>query len=156
MPNKTYDYVHERIVRARIARRQGNFPGAVRYSEEARKTAGTHSLLSFFLYATSVEAVSRLDVGEPDIAIALATEALQGVETIEGSEFGTAIRARCYEALAGAGSPLAAYSQERAIVHIQAVAGAIRDPRLKALFLNRPMIANVLTGGGRGARGTTA
>ena len=153
--NKTYDYVHERIVRARIARRQGNFPGAVRYAEEARKTAAIHSLLSFFLYATSVEAVSRLDVGEPESAVALATEALQEVETIEGSEFGTAIRARCYEALAGAGSPLAGYAQDRSIAHIHAVAGAIRDPRLKALFLNRPMIANVLTGG-RGARGTTA
>jgi serine/threonine protein kinase/tetratricopeptide (TPR) repeat protein len=154
--NKTYDYVHERIVRARIARRQGNFPGAVRYAEEARKTASTHSLLSFFLYATSVEAVSRLDMGEPENAVTLATEALNGVEKIEGSEFGTAIRARCYEALAGAGSPMAAYSQERAIAHIQAVASAIRDPRLKSLFLNRPMIANVLSGGGRGARGTTA
>jgi len=100
--------------------------------------------------------VSRLDVGEPEIAVALATEALRGVETIEGSEFGTAIRARCYEALAGAGSPLASYARERAIAHIDTVAGAIRDARLKALFLNRPMVANVLSGGGHGARGTTA
>ena len=95
-------------------------------------------------------------MGEPENAVTLATEALNGVEKIEGSEFGTAIRARCYEALAGAGAPMAAYSQERAIAHIQAVASAIRDPRLKSLFLNRPMIANVLSGGGRGARGTTA
>jgi len=154
--NKTYDYVHERIVRARIARRQGNFLGAVKYAEEARKTAGVHSLVSFLLYATSVEAVSRLDTGEPENAVALATEALHGVETIEGSEFGTAIRARCYEALAGSGSPLADYAQERAVAHIKSVAGAIRDPRLKSLFLNRPMISNVLSGGGRGADGTTA
>ena len=115
-----------------------------------------HALSSFFLYATSVESVSRLDVGEPESAVTLATEALHGVETIEGSEFGTAIRARCYEAFAGAGSPMAGYSQERAIAHIQSVAAAIRDPRLKSLFLNRPMISNVLSGGGRGARGTTA
>ena len=59
-------------------------------------------------------------------------------------------------AMSGAGSPLASYAQERSIAHIHAVADAIRDPRLKALFLNRPMIANVLSGGGRGARGTTA
>ncbi|HEX9297384.1 MAG TPA: protein kinase [Polyangiaceae bacterium] len=154
--NKTYDFVHERIVRARIARRQGNFAGAVRYAEEARKTAEAHSLVSFFLYATSVEAVSRLDMGEPDHAIRLATDGLHGVETIEGSEFGTAIRARCYEALAGAGSAHAAYAHQRAVAHIHRVSDSIRDPRLKALFLDRPMIANVLSGGGRGARGTTA
>ena len=47
-------------------------------------------------------------------------------------------------------------AQERAIAHINAVADSIRDPRLKSLFLNRPMIANVLSGGGRGVRGTTA
>jgi serine/threonine protein kinase/predicted ATPase len=154
--NKTYDYVHERIVRARIARRQGNFAGAVRYAEEARMTADGHSMVSFGLYATSVEAVSRLDIGEPESAIALATQALETVETIQGSEFGTAIRARCYEALAGAGSPHATYARERAAAHIQSVADAIHDARLRALFLNRPMIANVMTSGGRGARGTTA
>jgi tetratricopeptide (TPR) repeat protein len=155
--NKTYDYVHERIVRARIARRQGNFAGAVRYAEEARKTADGHALLSFFLYATSVEGVSRLDMGEPDNAVVLATQALQGVETIQGSEFGTAIRARCYEALAGAHSAHAEYARERAVAHITQVSSAIRDPRLKNLFLGRPMIANVLSGGGRrGVSGTTA
>jgi tetratricopeptide (TPR) repeat protein len=154
--NKTYDYVHERIVRARIARRQGNFAGAVRYAEEARTTADEHSMVSFGLYAMSVESVSRLDIGDPDSAIALALQALQAVETIQGSEFGTAIRARCYEALAGAGSPHATYARERASVHIQAVADAIHDPRLRGLFLNRPMIANVMSGGGRGLRGTTA
>ena len=149
--------MHERIVRARIARRQGNFAGAVRYAEEARKTAETHALLSFFLYATSVEGVSRLDMGEPDNAIVLATDALQGVETIQGSEFGTAIRARCYEALAGAGSPHADYARERAIAHITSVSDAIRDPRLKNLFLNRPMVSNVLNGGGsRGVKGSSA
>jgi hypothetical protein len=36
------------------------------------------------------------------------------------------------------------------------VVNAIHDARLRGLFLNRPMIANVMTGGGRGARGTTA
>src|SRR6185295_5986256 len=75
--NKAYDYVHERIVRARIARRQGNFSGAVRYAEEARKTAESQALLSFFLYATSVEAVSRLDIGDPDSAVTLATQSLE-------------------------------------------------------------------------------
>jgi serine/threonine protein kinase/tetratricopeptide (TPR) repeat protein len=154
--NKTYDYVHERIVRARIARRQGNFAGAVRYAEEARMTADGHSMVSFGLYAMSVESVSRLDIGDPDSAIALATQALETVETIQGSEFGTAIRARCYEALAGAGSPHATYARERAAAHIQTVADAIHDARLRTLFLNRPMIANVMSGGGRGARGTTA
>jgi eukaryotic-like serine/threonine-protein kinase len=154
--NKTYDYVHERIVRARIARRQGNFAGAVRYAEEARMTADGHSMVSFGLYAMSVESVSRLDIGDPDSAIALATQALETVETIQGSEFGTAIRARCYEALAGAGSPHATYARERAAAHIQTVADAIHDARLRTLFLNRPMIANVMSGGGRGVRGTTA
>jgi hypothetical protein len=116
-----------------------------------------HSLSSFFLYATSVEAVSRLDMGEPQNAIVLATDALQGVETIQGSEFGTAIRARCYEALAGANSPHAEYARERAVAHITSVSDAIRDPRLKNLFLNRPMISNVMNGGGsRGVEGTTA
>jgi eukaryotic-like serine/threonine-protein kinase len=154
--NKTYDYVHERIVRARIARRQGNFAGAVRYAQEARMTADGHSMVSFGLYATSVESVSRLDIGDPESAIALATQALETVETIQGSEFGTAIRARCYEALAGAGSPHAAYARERAAAHIQTVVDAIHDSRLRTLFLNRPMIANVMSGGGRGLRGTTA
>ena len=153
--NKTYDYVHERIVRARIARRQGNFAGAVRYAGDARKTAETNALHSFFLYATSVEAVSKLDMGEPTSAVSLATEALQGVETIQGSEWGTAIRARCYEALAGAGSPLTQYARERAVAHIHAISDTIRDPRLQTLFLSRPMIVNVLRGGGGGAHETT-
>jgi len=154
--NKTYDYVHERIVRARIARKQGNFAGAVRYAQDARNMAETHALISFFLYATSVEAVSRLDMGEPERAIALATQALDGVETLQGSEFGVAIRARCYEALAGAGSPYAAHAHERALVHVHAVAKAIHDPRLRGLFFARSLVANVLHGGGSGEQGSTA
>jgi hypothetical protein len=97
-----------------------------------------------------------LDIGDPASAISLATQALDAVEQIQGSEFGSAIRARCYEALAGAGSPQASYARERAAAHIKAVSDTIHDPRLRALFLHRPMIANVMNGGGRGARGTTA
>jgi serine/threonine protein kinase/tetratricopeptide (TPR) repeat protein len=153
--NKTYDYVHERIVRARIARRQGNFSGAVRYAQEARQGAEAQGLLSFQLYATSVEAVSLVDADSPAKAADLAAMAFEGVETIQGSEFGTAIRSRCFEALRGAGSPLAGYAQERARIHIESVAAAIRDPRLKALFLARPLVANVLSPGA-GARGSSA
>ena len=81
------------------------FAGAVRYAEEARMTAGTGTrMASFCLYATSVESVSAPRTsGEPDSAVTPGDpKPRHGVETIEGSEFGTAIRARCYEAFAGA------------------------------------------------------
>jgi eukaryotic-like serine/threonine-protein kinase len=154
--NKTYDFVHERVVRARIARRQGNFAGAVRYAQEARKAAEAQALVSFDLYATGVEAISRVET-DPALAVRLAESALEQVERLQGSEFGTAIRISCYEALHAAGAASAPDARQRTIRHIDLVAGHIRDARLRSLFLGRTSVANVLAGTSTaGAFGTTA
>ncbi len=151
--NKGYDFVHERVVRARIARRQGNFTGAIRYAQEARKAAQAQDLISFGLYALVVEAVARVE-SEPQVAAELASSALEQIESLQGSEFGTAVRISCYEALAAVGSPLAEGARELTVAHIQRVSGNIRDPRLRGLFLARPSVANVLPGGRRSGSGS--
>ena len=96
--------------------------------EEARKTAEGHALVSFFLYATAIEARLAARHGRTRRRHRACRRArCEGVETIQGSEFGTAIRSQCYEALSRAGSPHAAYAHERALAHVKSVSE--RHPR---------------------------
>jgi len=96
------------------------------------------------LYAEALESIARLEMGELEAAAALAKDALDGVETMQGSEFGTAIRVAVYDTLARAGSPHARYAHERALAHVRTISGAIRDARLKSLFLGHPGVVRVL------------
>jgi serine/threonine protein kinase/tetratricopeptide (TPR) repeat protein len=140
LTRKMYDHVHERLVRARISRRLGDFAGSARVAVEAKEIAEQHSLSSFLLYARALEGIARLEMGDAPAAAALAKAALDGVETMQGSEFGTAIRSICSDTLARAGSPDAAHAHDRAVAHVRAVSEAIRDSRLKALFLSHPAV----------------
>jgi tetratricopeptide (TPR) repeat protein len=142
--NKAYDYVHERMVRARLAWLQLEHPGAVASAREARQAAEAHGLVGFNLYATALEALARVAAGEQQMGVLLAMNALGAVDSIQSSEYGCAIRAYCYEALLAADSPHAARARDKAAAHIRSVANAIRDPRLKNLFLMRSMVVNVL------------
>jgi len=142
--NKAYDYVLERMVRARITWLQRDFQGAVGFAREARQAAEAHGLSSFNLYATALEALARVDAGEKPMGIHLAMNALNAIESIQGTEYGIEIRALSYEALTAAGSPHATAAREKAAAHIRSVAGAIRDPRLRSLFLSRPIVTSVL------------
>jgi serine/threonine protein kinase/tetratricopeptide (TPR) repeat protein len=146
LTRKMYDHVHERLVRARIARRMGDSAGSARVAEEAKQIAEQHSLASFLLYAKALEGIARLEMGDPAAAAELARAALDGVEQMQGSEFGTAIRSICSDTLVRAGAPDAVRAHQRAAAHIDSVAGAIRDARLKSLFLSHPAVVRVLQG----------
>jgi len=146
LTNKMYDHVHERIVRSRVARRLNDFAGAVRFAEEAKQTADENALTSFALYARALEGLARLEMKETEEAVALAKEALAGVETVQGSEFGTVIRVRAFETLERARSSDAGYALERALAHVREVSAAIRDARLKGLYLGQHIVAHILAG----------
>jgi tetratricopeptide (TPR) repeat protein len=155
LTRKMYDHVHERLVRARISRRLGDFATSARVADEAKQTAEQNALTTFCLYAKALESIARLEMGELEPAAALAKEALDGVETMQGSEFGTAIRMASYDALARASSPHARYAHERALAHVRTISGAIRDARLKALFLGHPGVVRVLVAPPESAQGTS-
>ena len=95
------------------------------------------ALAAFHVYAMAIEAVARVDLGEVHTATLVATTALATVENLQGCEYGLEIRALCADALARAGSPQADEARRRAIAYANALAGAIRDPRLRKLFSNR-------------------
>jgi len=71
----------------------------------------------------------------------LATTALGAVETIQGCEYGLEIRVLCADALKRAGSPQAPLAFQRAVDHAHDLMKGIRDPRLRKLFVKRPIVA---------------
>lgn len=154
--NSAYDSVHERIVRALLARATGDSGVAVMNAYDARQAAESQALVSFNLYATAIEAAARVDIGEAHTAILLATTAFGAVETIQGSEFGLEVRALCSDALTRAGSPQSAVVRGRAAAHARAVGERIRDARLKQLFFARPLVAKLLADGSGGAEGSAS
>jgi len=91
----------------------------------------------------AVEAAARVDAGEMHTATLLATTALGAVETLQGCEYGFDIRVLCADALRRAGSPQAPEAHQRAVDRAVAVVGSIRDPRLRTLFLQRPMVSGL-------------
>ncbi|MBL9023334.1 MAG: protein kinase [Myxococcales bacterium] len=140
-----YDLVHERIIRACLARIAGDAAGAIAFAAEARQTAEAQALMSFHIYATAVEAAARIDAGELHTGTLLARTALGAIESCGGSEYGVEVRALCCEAIrrGAPGSALDAY--QRAAAHVTKVASYIRDPSLKHSFLGRAMVARILS-----------
>jgi hypothetical protein len=132
------------MVRSRITCLQRDFQAAVGFAREARQAAEAHGLSSFNLFATSLEALARAEAGEKQMGVHLAMNALGAIDAIQGSEYGIEIRARSYEALKVASSQHTAAAREKAAAHIRSVADAIRDARLRSLFLARPIVTNVL------------
>ncbi len=140
-----YDRAHEQIVRALVHLARGDAPGAAGHAAEARRLASEQLLVSFELYATAIEAAARVAAGEGAAGAALATTAASAIESAQGSEYGVEIRALACEALARAGSPRAPEACERAASHARAIASAVRDARLAALFRARPIVARLLS-----------
>jgi len=140
-----YDSVHEKIVRALIARAHSDPASAVSCAFEARQEAEGQALASFHLYATSIEALSRVETGDTHTGVLLASTALGAVETLP-SEYGTEVRALACEALSRADAPGARSARARTAEHFKMTASRIQDPRLRALFLQRPIIRATLDG----------
>jgi serine/threonine protein kinase/tetratricopeptide (TPR) repeat protein len=139
-----YDLVHERIIRACLARLSGDSQAAIGFASEARQTAEAQALVSFHIYATAVEAAARVDVGEHHTGVLLARTAFGAVENCGGSEYGLEIRALACDAIRRGSPQSTEDAYKRALAHIRKVAAFIRDPELEAMFLARPIVRRIL------------
>lgn len=139
-----YDTVHERIVRALVARAENHAVDAIHFAQAARKLAEPQGLLSYHIYATAIEAAARVDAQEHHTGVLLARTALGAIESTS-CEYGIEVRSLCTDALRRA-SPLGLRDALfRASAHVRAVAANVRDPRLRELFLRRPVVARILS-----------
>jgi serine/threonine protein kinase/tetratricopeptide (TPR) repeat protein len=139
-----YTQVEERIMRARLARAKGEAHEAVAHVVEARRGAEHQALVAYHFYGMAFEAALRADLGEMHAATLLATTALGAVETLQGCEYGLEIRVLAADALRRAASPQAGLARERAVSYAVALMNTIRDPRLRRLFTQRPLVAPLL------------
>jgi len=132
-----YDRTHESVVRALLGRARQQPQEAVQHAVEARRGAEKMALVAFNFYAMAIEAGARVDLGEVHAATLVATTALGAVENLQGCEYGLEIRVMCADALERAGSPQAAAARQTAMDYAVALAGLVRDPRLRKLFTER-------------------
>lgn len=139
-----YDSVHEKILRALLARITGDSGSGVMYAFDARQAAEAQAYVAYHFYAMGVEAAARADIGEHHTGILLATTAMGAIETIQGSEFGLETRAHCVEALEKAESPQASEMRMRACRYVEQILESIRDPELRDAFLRRKLVADLL------------
>jgi serine/threonine protein kinase/tetratricopeptide (TPR) repeat protein len=140
-----FDSVHEKILRALLARQQGDAARAVMYAFDARQAAEAQAYVAFHFYAMAIEARARVEMGENHTGILLATTAMGAIETLQGSEYGLATRALCCEALSRAGSPQAYEIRERARAYVQRLVAHIRDVSFRELFLKRRVVQEILS-----------
>ncbi|HEY4157326.1 MAG TPA: protein kinase [Polyangiaceae bacterium] len=139
-----YDSVHEKLLRALLARVRGDHARAVMHAFDARQAAEAQAYVAFHFYAMAIEARARVDTGEQHTGILLATTAMGAIETLQGSEYGLATRALCCEALRAAGSPQAEEMRERAARHARSLLEHIRDPLFRRTFVERRIVRAVL------------
>ncbi|WP_437681002.1 serine/threonine-protein kinase [Sorangium sp. So ce131] len=144
-----YDMIHERNVRALLARARGDVHGAIANASEARQLAESQGLMSYHAMATAIEASARVEAGEVHSGVLLARTALGAVEA-GSSEYGIEVRDLCCEALQKGAPASAADAYHRAAMHVRQVAGYIRDARLRALFLDRAVVRRLLAGEAEG------
>jgi len=138
-----YDSVHEKILRALLARRTGDSGSAVMFAFDARQSAEAQAYVAYHFYAMAAEAAARADIGEQHTGILLATTALGAIETIQGSEYGLETRSLCVEALEKAGSPQAESMRKRAKEYATTIFDSIRDAELAELFLAREVVKTI-------------
>ncbi|MEP7052090.1 MAG: protein kinase [Pseudomonadota bacterium] len=138
-----YDSVHERILRALLARVRGDHARAVMYAFDARQAAEAQAYVAFHFYAMAIEARARLDMGEEHTGILLATTALGAIDTLQGSEYGLATRALGCETLRVARSPQADEMRERAARYAHSLLEHIRDPLFRRTFVERRVVQAV-------------
>jgi eukaryotic-like serine/threonine-protein kinase len=141
--NNAYDIIHEKIVRALLARSQKDAASAMMNAFDARQQAEGHALASFHLYATAIESLSRVEIGELHTGQLLASTAISAVENIP-TEYGVEIRAIACLALRKAGSPMSDDARLLACRHVWTVTDRIRDPRLRRLFLERSVVRSLV------------
>jgi tetratricopeptide (TPR) repeat protein len=138
-----YDLSHERILRALLARAGGDSVAAIALANEGRRLTESQGLVSYNAYATALEGIARIDVGEVHSGVLLARTALGAVESLP-SEYSLEVRALCCEALCKGAPPSGREACVRTIDHVRRVHGFVRDPRLSALFLRRPVVERIL------------
>lgn len=141
-----YDSVHEKIVRALVARASGDSSASVMHAFDARQAAEAQAYVAYHFYAMAIEAAARCDIGEQHTGILLATTAIGAMETIQGSEYGLETRAICCEAMQRARSPQAVEMHRRAAMHARALHAGIQDPQHAAGFLQRALVRFLLSG----------
>jgi serine/threonine protein kinase/tetratricopeptide (TPR) repeat protein len=139
-----YDSVHEKLLRAVLARQAGDPAKAVMHAFDARQSAEAQAYVAFHFYAMAIEASARVEMGEQHTGILLATTAMGAIETLQGSEYGLFTRNLCCDALRKAGSPQAEEMRARASDHVRRLLSYIRDPVLKGLFLRRRVVREIL------------
>jgi len=140
-----YDSVHEKLVRALLARKRGDHKSAVMLAFYARQVAEAQAYVAFHFYAMAIEAASRVDKAEPHMGILLATTAMGAIETLQGSEYGLETRLLCVHALSAAASPQAAEFNRRTSKYAQTLHGLIRTADLRKSFAERPLLASFLS-----------
>jgi len=149
-----YDRVHQRICHGLLARAEGDLATAATVAAEARRIAESQGLISYQVYATAIEAAARVDLGDLQTGILLATNAMGAVEAMEGSEYGIEVRSLCCDAMLR-GHPMAREPStstplpvldtcQRALEHVQCIAGYIRDSQLRELFRERSPVKRIL------------
>jgi eukaryotic-like serine/threonine-protein kinase len=136
-----YDSVHEKLVRALLARERGDHKSAVMLAFYGRQVAEAQAYVAFHFYAMAIEAAARVDKGEPHMGILLATTAMGAIETLQGSEYGLETRLLCCHALTAAASPQSGEFRRRASNYAQSLHGLIRSPDLRQSFAERPLLA---------------
>ncbi|EYF07514.1 serine/threonine-protein kinase [Chondromyces apiculatus] len=139
-----YDMVHQRILRALLARARGDLRAALAGATEARKLAEAQGLMSYHAYATAIEAATRADVDELHSAVLLARTALGAVEA-GSSEYGIEIRDLACSVLSRGAPASAPDAYHRAALHVRKVASYVRDPRHRELFAARPVVQRILS-----------
>jgi serine/threonine protein kinase/tetratricopeptide (TPR) repeat protein len=141
--DNAYAGTHHGVINAVLAREKREATKAISYALEARRAAEDQTLVSFHFYGMAVEAAARIDAGEMHAGTLLATTAFGAVEAIQGCEYGIEIRVLCADALKRAGSPQAPLAYQRAVDHAHMLMKGIRDPRLRRLFVKRPIVASL-------------
>lgn len=139
-----YDSVHEKLVRALLARKRGDHKSAMMLAFYGRQVAEAQAYVAFHFYAMAIEAAARVDKGEPHMGILLATTAMGAIETLQGSEYGLETRLLCCHALTIASSPQASEFERRASKYAHTLHELIRTPELRHSFALRPAVAPFL------------
>ncbi|MBW2454263.1 MAG: hypothetical protein JRI68_07125, partial [Deltaproteobacteria bacterium] len=152
--DNVYDKTHLLIVQALIAHHEGEEIAASAHAAEARQLAEGQALVSYHVYATAIEAAARVNSGDTQSGVLLATTALGAVEGMEGSEYGIEVRSLCADAvisavsnerLATASPTMTADVCRRALDHVDLIAGYVRDPVRRDQFFKRPPVARIVS-----------
>ncbi len=148
-----YDRIHQLILHAIIARHEQDAVTAAAYAAEARQLADGQALVSYHVFATAIEAVARVESGDIQAGILLATTAMGAVEAMEGSEYAVEVRSACCEAVllalqqetqSGASPTMTADVFRRAFERIDKIANYIREPSLREMFFRRPPVKHIV------------